>query len=252
MNRFAWVTLLVALSCFSFSCKSKDAPPVAHRATKPFTPPGPATASTISGTITFSGGVPPAQKIDMSQDPACGSQVNFDPALAVTDGNLANVFVYIKDGLDDFSFAAPAQPVTITQKACRYQPHIAGALVGQTVEFVNDDETTHNVHMMPREIRQWNESQMPGAAPIEKKFDRPEIMIPVKCNQHPWMRMNLSVVSNPFFAVTGKDGKFSIAGLPPGTYTIAAVHEKLGEHDMKVTVSPKESKVVDFHFKSTP
>jgi len=246
------VTLLVGLSCFSFSCKSKDAPPVAHRATKPFTPPDAATASTISGTITFSGGIPSPQKIEMSQDPACGSTINLDPSLIVNNGDLANVFVYVKEGLEDFSFTPPARPVTIAQKDCRYEPHIAAAMVDQTVEFDNEDDTTHNVHMMPREIRQWNESQMPGAAPIEKKFDRPEIMIPVKCNQHPWMRMNLSVVPHPFFAVTGKDGKFSIAGLPPGTYTIAAVHERLGEHDTKVTVSPRESKIVDFHFKSTP
>ncbi len=252
MNRFAWATLFVALSCFFFSCNRKDEAPVAHRATKPFTPPDAASAATISGIIKFSGPVSAVQKIDMSQDPACGDGPNLDPSLVVTDGDLANVFVYIKDGFDDYTFTPPSQPVTIAQKGCRYVPHTAAAMVGQSVEFINDDQTTHNVHMMPREIRQWNESQMAGADPIQKQFDRPEIMIPIKCNQHPWMRMNLSIVSHPFFAVTGKDGKFSIPGLPPGTYTVAAIHERLGEQDVKITVGPKESKAADFTFKNAP
>jgi plastocyanin len=252
MKFITWAIVLLALSFLFSSCKSKDAPPAVHRPTRSFTPPDPATAATISGTVKFTGAIPPPQKIDMSQDPSCGSGPNFDTSLIVTDGDLANVFVYIKEGFEDVAFTAPTQAVTVTQKGCRYEPRVAAAMVGQPVEFTNDDETTHNIHMMPREIRQWNESQPPGAAPIQKQFDRPEIMVPIKCNQHPWMRMNLSVVANPFFAITGKDGKFSISGLPPGTYTLAAVHEKLGERDMKLTVSPKESKTADFTFKSTP
>jgi hypothetical protein len=127
---------------------------------------------------------------------------------------------------------------------------VLGAIVGQTVEIVNADDTTHNIHPMPAHNKQWNESQLPKAEPIEKTFNKPEVMIPIKCNQHPWMRMYLNVVSNPFFAVSGSDGKFEIKGLPPGEYTLAAVHEKLGEQDMKITVGPKESKTADFTFKA--
>ena len=73
--------------------------------------------------------------------------------------------------------------------------------------------------------------------------------MPVKCNQHPWMKMYINVVKNPFFAVTGKDGKYTIKGLPPGTYTLAAVQEKLGEQTQQITVAPKDSKTADFNFK---
>ena len=95
-------------------------------------------------------------------------------------------------------------------------------------------------------------SQAPGAAPIEQKFAREEVMIPVKCNQHPWMRAYTGVVKNPFFAVTGTDGTFTIKGLPPGDYTIEAWTAVGGAgqtQDQTVTIEPKETKTVDFTFK---
>ena len=122
-------------------------------------------------------------------------------------------------------------------------------MTGQTIEIKNSDATTHNIHPTPASNREWNESQPPQAAPLEKNFAREEIMLPVKCNQHPWMKMYLNVVKNPFFAVTDKDGKYEIKGLPPGDYTIAFVQEKLGEQTQKVTVAAKDSKTVDAAFK---
>ena len=79
----------------------------------------------------------------------------------------------------------------------------------------------------------------------KRVFAREEILLPVKCNQHPWMRMFVNVVKNPFFAVSGADGKFEIKGLPPGDYTLAFVQEKLGEQDEKVTLAAKDSKTVE-------
>ena len=90
---------------------------------------------------------------------------------------------------------------------------------------------------------------IPKAEPIVKKFDQPEIMIPIKCNQHPWMKMYLNVVHTPWFAVTDENGKFDIKNLPPGEYTLAAVHEKSGEQTMKLTVGPKDLKTANFTFK---
>ena len=122
-------------------------------------------------------------------------------------------------------------------------------MIGQPVEFVDKDDTLHNIHPMPKNNAQWNQSEMPNGS-FARAFTAPEIMIPIKCNQHPWMKMYLSVIVNPFFAMTGKDGSFALKGLPPGTYTIAAVHEKYGEQDVKVTVAPKEDrKDVGFEFR---
>jgi plastocyanin len=212
------------------------------------TPIDPATVATIDGTVKFDGAVPKPIKIDMSQDPACKG-TNEAENIVVDNGDLANVFVYVKDGLGNRTFDVPQQAVALDQSGCKYHPHVLGVMAGQTIEIKNDDQTTHNIHPTPKDNREWNESQPPSSGPLEKNFAREEIMLPVKCNQHPWMKMFVSVVKNPFYAVTDKSGKYEIKGLPPGTYTIAFVHERLGEQDQQVTVAAKETKTVDQSFK---
>jgi plastocyanin len=208
----------------------------------------PATAANVSGTVTFDGTAPKPSKIDMSQDAACKGS-NLSETVVVDSGKLANVYVYVKDGLAERAFDVPKDSVTIDQKGCQYHPHVLGVMTGQNIEIRNDDDTTHNIHPTPKDNREWNESQPPKAAALEKTFAREEVMLPVKCNQHPWMKMYLNVSKTPFFAVTGSDGKYEIKGLPPGDYTLAFVHEKLGEQTQKVTLAAKDSKTVDQAFK---
>ena len=218
-------------------------------ATPTSTPIDPATAATVSGSVTYAGAAPKPTKIDMSQDAACKGN-NLAENIVVADGKLANVFVYVKDGLGDRTFDVPKDSTTIDQKNCQYHPHVLGVMTGQNIEIRNDDDTTHNIHPTPKDNREWNESQPPKAAALEKSFAREEVMLPVKCNQHPWMKMYVNVVKTPFFAITGADGKYEIKGLPPGTYTLAFVQEKLGEQDQKVTLAAKDSKTVDQGFKA--
>jgi plastocyanin len=213
------------------------------------TPIDPATVATVNGVVKFDGTAPKPSKIDMSQDPACKGSNEAENEV-VEGGDLANVFVYVKDGLGSRTFDVPKDAVVLDQSGCKYHPHVLGVMAGQTVQIKNDDQTTHNIHPTPKDNREWNESQPPSSPAIEKNFAREEIMLPVKCNQHPWMKMYINVVKSPFYAVTDKSGKYEIKGLPPGDYTIAFVHEKLGEQDQKVTVAPKDSKTVDQSFKA--
>jgi plastocyanin len=235
-------------------CSKKEAPaeePTPGAASTPApaaTPIDPATAASITGTVKFDGPAPKLAKIDMSQDPNCKGS-NTAETIMTSGGNLANVFVYVKEGLGNRTFAVPTEPVVLDQSGCRYHPHVLGAMAGQTVKIVNSDPTTHNIHPTPKDNREWNESQAPQAAALEKTFAREEILLPVQCNQHPWMKMFIGVMKNPYFAVTGPDGKFEIKGLPPGEYTIAFVQEKLGEQTQKVTLGAKDSKTVDITFK---
>jgi plastocyanin len=208
----------------------------------------PATAATIVGVVKLDGEAPKAAKIDMSQDPACKG-TNMAENEVASGGHLSNVFVYVKEGLGNRAFDTPAVAITLDQSGCRYHPHVMGVMTGQTIKIVNSDPTTHNIHPTPKDNREWNESQPPQAAALEKTFAREEIMLPVKCNQHPWMRMFVNVVKSPFYAVSGPDGKFEIKGLPPGDYTLAFVQEKLGEQTVKVTLAAKDTKTVDMTFK---
>lgn len=243
------VAPLLALTLISCGKKSEEQPAATAPAAAPVSAPiDPATAATVSGTVKYDGAAPKAAKIDMSQDPACQG-ANTAENLVASGGNLQNVFVYVKEGLGDRTFPVPSEPVVLDQAGCRYKPHVLGVMAGQTIKINNDDPTTHNIHPTPKDNREWNESQAPKAPPLEKNFAREEILLPVKCNQHPWMRMFVNVVKSPFYAVTGADGKYEIKGLPPGDYTIAFVHEKLGEQDQKVTLAPKDTKTVDASFK---
>jgi plastocyanin len=238
------------------SCGKKEEPQASNKqeqkaatAAAPATPVDQATVGSVSGVVKFAGAAPKPAKIDMSQDPACKGD-NSAETLVVNGGNVENAFVYVKEGLGSRTFNVPKDAVTIDQKGCRYHPHVLGVMTGQQVKILNSDPTTHNIHPTPKDNREWNESQPPKASPIEKTFAREEIMLPVKCNQHPWMKMYVNIVKSPYFAVTDKDGKYTLKGLPPGDYTVAVVQEKLGEQTLKVTVGAKESKTADFAYKA--
>ncbi|MBI3667183.1 MAG: carboxypeptidase regulatory-like domain-containing protein [Acidobacteria bacterium] len=215
----------------------------------------PATAATITGKVTFAGTAPARKAIDMSAEPDCkalhgtSGPAYIEEVVANPNGTLANVFVYIKAGLEGKNFEPAAGPAMLDQKGCVYRPHVVGVRAGQIIQISNDDPTTHNIHPMPRVNREWNQSQPPKGANLDKAFPRPEVMIPVKCNVHPWMRSYVGVVDNPYFAVTGEQGTFELKGLPPGEYTVEAWHEKFGVQEQKVTVAPSATQTVDFAFK---
>lgn len=196
---------------------------------------------TITGVVNFTGKPPARVPIDMSMDPACGlsAMANMSEQYVVTGGKLANVYVYIKSGAPATKAPAGSSVVVLDQKGCRYAPHVIAIQQGGTVEFHNSDPTMHNIHTTPADgTSPTDVSQGPNGAPKTQTFDSPETMLPVRCNNHPWMNAFLNVAPNPYFAVTGVNGAFSIS-LPPGTYTLAAVHEKLGEQDVTVTVTAK-------------
>jgi hypothetical protein len=207
----------------------------------------------ITGKVSFQGPAPKFSPISMDADSVCASKHKgavYPEAVVVNDnGTLRNVFVYVKTGLEGKAFAVPDQPVTLDQNGCQYIPHVLGIQARQNLKVVTSDNTTHNIHPMPNVNREWNVSQPPGADPIVKNFSRPEVSIPVKCNQHPWMKAWIHVVNHPFYAVSGKDGAFEIKGLPPGKYDIEAVQEQYGAMTQTVTVPAKGSAPVEFTYK---
>jgi plastocyanin len=213
-----------------------------------------ATAGTISGRVLFSGDAPAMPEIDMSSNPQCERQhrtpQRAETVVVNSNKTLRNVFVWIKDGLPPARWEPPAQSAKLDQNGCVYEPHVLGIMEGQELEILNHDPVNHNVHAESRINPAWNESQPPRAEHKFKRFESAEVLFPVTCSVHPWMRSYIGVSPNPFFAVTGGDGSFTLKGVPPGTYTIEAVHEKYGRKEGKLTLAPNGSGVLDFAYGS--
>ncbi len=213
-----------------------------------------ADAATLTGSVKLDGAAPKMNAIQMSADPYCQSQhaaAAMDQDVVVgAAGELANVFVYIKEVKGNFP--APSTPVLLDQKGCQYQPHVNAVMVGQPLQIRNDDQTLHNVHAMPAVNSQFNEGQPVQGMISTKKFDKAEITpFKVKCDVHGWMKSYMAVMPHPFFAVSQANGTFTIPNLPPGQYTVIAWHEKFGQSEQQVTVGAKESKALTFTFKAS-
>lgn len=208
---------------------------------------------TVSGKVTYEG-TPAKQKvIDMSKEPSCAKDhatpLTTESVVTGPNNSLENVVVYISAGIPDDG--APSQPVRLEQKGCQYVPHVLAFQVNQTLEIVNDDQTSHNIHPLPRINREWNKSQPAGSPPISEKYDKPEFIL-VKCNIHPWMHATFAVMKNSHYAITHANGSFSLPDLPPGKYTVTAWHESYGEQSQEVTIGSGESKTLNFVYQAKP
>jgi plastocyanin len=211
----------------------------------------PADTGSISGKVSYQGKPPVLRPINMDKDPVCASEE--DTSMLPQDGQvnsngtLPNAFVYISKGSGNLNVPAPSNSVTLTQKGCMFEPHVLGIMVGQPLQIVTDDPTTHNIHLTAKEgNRDWNVTQQPGTPSVTTKFTHPAIMVPVHCNIHPWMEAYIGVVTNPYYAVTGDDGAFVIKSVPPGEYTLSLWTATFGTQERSVVVRAGESAKVDF------
>jgi len=211
-----------------------------------------AQAGTITGNVVYDGKVPALKPLSVAAEPICSKKHETVPneALVLGTGNtMANVLVRIAGGLPaGKSYPAPTTPVTMDQDGCQYKPHVMGIMVGQPFKVLNSDGILHNVHALPKLNATFNMAMPPTRKEATATFGKEEGMFVIKCDVHPWMQSYMGVFSHPFFAVTGADGKFTIANLPAGTYEVEAWHEKLGTQKATVTVGASDSKTASFKF----
>jgi len=264
-RRRYWLALFLVLSLLTFvvACGGddddldEDTP--AETAGTPYKTTG--NEGTITGKVLFDGTSAPEPKaIDMAADGACAAKNPNAVAedVVVKNGAVEYVFVYLKDGqttegskkIDSFKWDAPAE-ARLDQNGCHYVPHVIAVQVGQKLNVTNSDPTTHNVNVQPKNNDAFNTAQGQNAPPITATFKRAEVLIPVKCNQHPWMKAWIGVLKHPFFAVTKEDGTFEIKNVPPGTYTLEAWHEKFGTKTAQIKVDNKGTVTQEFKMGAT-
>jgi hypothetical protein len=210
-----------------------------------------ATAATVKGRVVFEGTAPEPTVIDMSEEPTCAEKYDGpkygEDVVVNENATLRNVFVYVKEGLGDREFPVPMEPVVLDQQGCWYTPRIFGVRVGQDLLIKNSDGVLHNINAKPKLNRGFNISQ-PVVMETKRKFRVPEVMVSLQCDVHGWMQAYAAVLDHPYFSVTGDDGAFNLAPLPPGTYVIEAWHEKYGTQTQEVTVGEGEEVEITFTF----
>jgi plastocyanin len=202
----------------------------------------PARAGDVKGSITFAGKAPELKPLQVTRDQAvCGKDVP-DETVEVASGKLANVVVVVK--------GAPTQPgttqVVIDQHHCQYRPHVQAAAVGSDLQILNSDPVLHNIHGYLGQVTAFNMAMPLKDQKVTKKLAKVGV-VRVKCDVHAWMAAWVVVVDGPA-AVSGADGSFEIKGVPPGTYTVTAWHEKLGERTVQITVPASGVAPADFSF----
>jgi len=210
-----------------------------------------ATAGSISGTVTFTGTALAGDPIDMDDDVCIAKHSSppmTQPVVVGDDGGLANVFVYVKSGLEGLQFPTPSDPVVLDQVGCIYSPHVLGIMAGQALTILNSDALLHNVHASPTENRGFNRGQPQAGMSFEISFSVAEVMVPVVCDVHGWMEAYIGVTDHPYHTVSGGNGAFSLSQLPPGEYELEAWHETYGTVTQTVTVPASGTVEVSFEF----
>jgi plastocyanin len=210
-------------------------------------------ASTVNGTITFTGKPPALKPLSMDADPACAKKhskpVPAEMLVLGSNNTMANVIVWVSKGLPaGKTYPVPKTPVTLDQRGCVYVPHAMGIMVGQAYRILNSDGVLHNVHTLPKINKSFNRAMPPTSKETSTTFEKPENIFQIKCDVHPWMSAYIGAFEHPFFAATGTDGKFTISGLDAGTYVITAWHERLGTQTASVTVGASDTKTQNFKF----
>lgn len=255
-------TFFVAGLGVSISCRAEEAPAVktevsgatGSTGTQEAAPAAATGSAGITGTIKLEGTPPKMKPLQMSADPVCAaahsSPVMNQEVTVDANGGLQYVIVHITEGVTEKA-PTPTTSVVLDQNGCVYHPHVFALYDGQKLEIKNSDKTLHNVHCYRGTETCFNRAMFQGMPPINHEFTDDGI-VKFKCDVHPWMTAYALIAPNPFYAVSGSDGSFTIADVPPGTYKVRAWHEKYGELTQDVTVTAGQPATVNFSYKAGP
>lgn len=242
-SRREWIIVCAALSTalLGASC-GKDKPNGDSGAKPVVTKPAPTGSGIIQGTVKFAGAVPAPEEWGGAKNADCRTlHPETIQLVRVADGKLQDAFVYVKDGLPEGTYDTPEKVVTVDQKGCEFEPRVFGVMADQPIEFGNSDAFMHNV-----KSPEFNQGLATRGVKMKLKLATEGVMVPVRCDVHPWMKASAGVMSHPYFDVSKADGSFKISGLVDGDYTVAVWHEKLGTKEAKVKIAGGAPATLDF------
>ncbi len=214
-----------------------------------------ADGGTISGTAKWDDKPRPSKPLNTAADPYCAGLYSSKPLvserLVINDnGTIKNVLVFVKSGLPEGKTWPMPKPQVLDQHGCHYEPHVFGLMVGQELLVRNSDDTAHNINTTPKTNTGFNKGQPKKGMEFGHAFEAAEMMVPFKCDVHPWMSAFAAVMPHPFFATTGADGSFTITGLPDGDYVLATwlEEDRLDPQEMSVSIKGGATQKVEFVF----
>jgi hypothetical protein len=216
-----------------------------------------AVRGTIRGTVRFAGRRWNPRLLDMSGDRFCvdahTTRMMSEDFRVGPGGELEGVVVYLKRGMERQKFDPPAQPAVLDQKDCMYEPHVLVIQCGQPLIIQSSDATLHNVNGRKGANDGFNHAMSSPGRLAPKIFRKPEVAKRIGCDVHGWMVSWVAALPHPYAVVTGPDGAYELTDVPPGTYLLAAWHEKVadgrfqeGEHE--VTLEANGTLTQDFQF----
>lgn len=200
----------------------------------------------ITGKVTYKGKVPALKKILITKDQAvCGKgyikrhEVNISAG-----GGLEDVVVTVEGIKKGKPWKTPKGGYVLDQKRCDFHPYLMVVPQRAKLLILNSDPVLHNIHtyeLIGRARRTlFNVAQPKFKRRVTRTIrTRRGKAIRVECDAHSWMLGWLYVTDNPYYAIAGKDGSFSIKNIPPGTYKIKVWHPFLGTKEKTVTLSAK-------------
>lgn len=207
------------------------------------------TATRVSGTIKLKGDVPQSQPIKIRCSncrPLYPDGMPSEDLVVDKEKHVQWAFVYVKAGVKGKKFDIPKNPVVLDQRGCRHKPHVLGMMAGQKLVIRNSDPHFHQFHAMPFKNKVLMFGQPQNSQDVENTFEHREIMIKMRDDVHPWMSAWIGVLDHPFFAVSGRNGKYEIKGLPPGKYTLEVWHEKYKSVTQEIEVRERERSIANF------
>jgi len=200
----------------------------------------------IEGKVVFKGTVPTKTVLPTKDKETCGGPRK-DPLVVVgSGGEVKDAVVYLKEVASGKDWGKAKKP-EVTNHKCIFEPHVQVIPTGM-IDIVNADPVLHNTHGYYGTNTAFNVALPIQGGRVTKPLRRPGL-VRVDCDAHGWMEGWVYVVDNPYYAITGADGTFSIADVPPGSYTLVVWQEATGASEMPVAVKAKDTVQVPIELK---